>query len=277
MLQKPSPNHHQTATEPSRRAHAAPHKNPTKTLQTPNKTHPQTCGGQRRRRVRPTNRPFKIRLSAPAQNKKSHESHGEKNQTARLNDSNTRFRTDIHPKYAGIRQENRPKPRRIASFESTWLPLPAALCEPRGVVAIFLQAGSITTTRAARLQSPHAGPWTHPPKVAGKTACDPFSVHPLFHPRLLTPFSSFMDIAVANGGNYDTGDTFPSYFSHTRGGVCTGINVAFEDGHVKWFKMDVKWTNQYEGMGGGPPYNICNAWHGDVWVSGPGMVKGLRY
>jgi hypothetical protein len=87
-----------------------------------------------------------------------------------------------------------------------------------------------------------------------------------------------MDIALANGDRYFSANNnvYPSYFSHNRDGMCTGINVAFEDGHVKWFKMDCTWSYAYQGMSS-TPFTICNAWHGDVWISGPGYPKGLRY
>lgn len=55
--------------------------------------------------------------------------------------------------------------------------------------------------------------------------------------------------------------------------VCDGMNVAFNDGHVKWFNGEGAWWDRYSGLTA-----VGNIWWaGDIWVDGEGFIRGLRY
>jgi len=76
-----------------------------------------------------------------------------------------------------------------------------------------------------------------------------------------------MDMAYHNEA---VGYAGSPWFAHNMNGGNWGINVLFDDGHVQWFGMSgAAWPCKY-----GPG---TNTWHGDVWICGPGEVKGFRY
>ena len=57
-------------------------------------------------------------------------------------------------------------------------------------------------------------------------------------------------------------------FPHPNKTNCAGMNVGFNDGHVKWFTMNAWWGN-YAGQ--------YYSWSGDVYIGGEGFVTGWRY